>query len=182
MHTADENVFRSLLAWKAIQYEQVRKIQIFDYPWTVNLLDSIRRYQSDRFAGVLSALYAGDQLAAVHLGIRSQGALLIWFPTYNRALEQYSPGMILLLNLVEHAAEAGIRRIDFGPGEERYKQEFKSGDTRLLVGGVDVNPYRTALRRSWYSVNQWVHRSRYREYLEIPLNATLRYRQWRAFR
>jgi CelD/BcsL family acetyltransferase involved in cellulose biosynthesis len=182
LHTADENVFKNLLAWKAIQYEQVGKIQIFNYPWTVQLLDSIRRYQSEGFAGILSALYTGDQLAAVHLGIRSRDALHIWFPSYNRALEQYSPGLILLLHLVEGAADSGIRRIDFGPGEERYKQEFKSGDTRLLIGGVDLTPGRTALRKSWYSINQWVHRSRYREYLEVPLNVTRRYRQWLAFR
>jgi CelD/BcsL family acetyltransferase involved in cellulose biosynthesis len=97
-------------------------------------------------------------------------------------LEQYSPGLILLLLLAKGAAKTGIRRIDFAPGEERYKQEFKSGDTRLLIGGVDLNPGRTALRRGWSSINQWVQRSRYREYLDIPLNATRRYRQWLAFR
>jgi CelD/BcsL family acetyltransferase involved in cellulose biosynthesis len=182
MHTTDREAFRSLLVWKAIQYERVGKIQVFNYPWTVQVLDSIRQYQSDRFAGVMSALYAGDQLAAVHLGIRNRHALHIWFPTYNRTLEQYSPGLILLLHLVAGAAGAGVRRVDFGPGEERYKQEFKSGDTRLLIGGVDLNPGRTALRRGWYSIKQWVHRSRYREYLEVPLNATRRYRQRLAFR
>jgi CelD/BcsL family acetyltransferase involved in cellulose biosynthesis len=114
--------------------------------------------------------------------MRSRHTFHIWFPTYNRALEQYSPGLILLLHVAKAAADAGIRRIDFGPGEERYKQEFKSGDTRLLIGGVDLNPGRTALRRGWYSLNQWVHHSRYRQYLEVPLNATRRYRQWLAFR
>jgi CelD/BcsL family acetyltransferase involved in cellulose biosynthesis len=131
---------------------------------------------------VLSALYAGRQLAAVHLGIRNRHALHIWFPTYNRALEQYSPGLILLLHLLAGAAGAGVRRVDFGPGEERYKQEFKSGDTRLLIGGVDLNPGRTALRRGWYSIKQWVDRSRYREYLEAPFKVARRYRQQLAFR
>ena len=182
MHTADDDAFKKLLAWKTVQYEQIGKLPIFNYPWVVQLLDAIRRYQSDRFAGVMSALYAGDQLAAVHLGLQTSRTLHIWFPTYNRALEQYSPGLILLLHIAEQSAAGGIQRIDFGPGEERYKQEFKSGDTGLLIGGVDLSVGRMSLRKSWYAMNQWVRRSRYREYLEIPLNATRRYRQWLAFR
>ena len=182
LHTADRRAFESLLAWKTDQYERAGRLQIFSYPWTVRLLDAVRSYQSDRFAGVLSALYAGDRLAAVHLGLRNRNALHIWFPTYARTLEHYSPGLILLLHLAEHAAAAGIRRIDFGPGEERYKQQFKSGDTRLLVGGVDLRLGRASLRKGWYSLNQWIRRSRYREYLEIPINATRRYRQRLAFR
>jgi CelD/BcsL family acetyltransferase involved in cellulose biosynthesis len=148
----------------------------------VQLLGRIRRHESEEFAGVMSALYAGDRLAAVHLGIRTSQVLHIWFPTYSRDLEQYSPGLILLARLAQQAAARGITRIDFGPGEERYKQQFKSGDTSLLIGGVDLRPGGTSLRRAWHSLNAWVRRSRYREYLEAPINATRRYRQWLAFR
>ena len=182
MHTVDKRVFDFLLAWKSDQYERTRRLQIFNYPWTSRLLDAVRRCQNDRFAGVLSALYAGDELAAVHLGIRTREVLHIWFPTYTRTLEQYSPGLILLLHLAERAAADGIRRIDFGTGDERYKQQFKSGDIPLLIGGVDFRIACASVRRGWHSVNQWVRRSPYRQYLEIPLNATRRYRQRLAFR
>ena len=130
----------------------------------------------------MSALYAGGELAAVHLGIRTSQTLHIWFPTYTRTLEQYSPGLILLLHLAEQAAADGIRRIDFGTGDERYKQQFKSGDIPLLIGGIDFRIGCASVRRGWYSVNQWVRRSAYRDYLEIPINATRRYRQRLAFR
>jgi hypothetical protein len=49
----------------------------------------------------------------------------------------------------------------------------------------DVFDFRVAcasIRRGWHSVNQWVRRSPYREYLEIPINATRKYRQRLAFR
>jgi len=72
--------------------------------------------------------------------------------------------------------------MDFGTGDERYKQQFKSGDIPLLVGGVDFRMGCASVRRGWHSVNQWVRRSPYREYLEIPINATRRYRQRLAFR
>jgi CelD/BcsL family acetyltransferase involved in cellulose biosynthesis len=182
MRTDDARAFEFLLKWKADQYERVGRLQIFNYPWTVQLLDAIRRSRSERFAGVLSALYAGSELAAVHLGLRTSQVLHIWFPAYSRALEQYSPGLILMLHLAHQAAASGISRIDFGPGEERYKQQFKSDDARLLVGGVDLRFGRETLKKGWYSLNQWIRRSRYREYLEVPINATRRYRQRLAFR
>lgn len=182
MHTTDKRVFEFLLAWKSDQYERTRRLQIFNYPWTGRLLDAVRRHQNVRFGGVMSALYAGDELAAVHLGIRTSQVLHIWFPTYTRALEQYSPGLILLLHLAERAAADGVQRIDFGSGDERYKQQFKSGDIPVLIGAVDFRVARASVRRGWYTVNQWVRRSPYREYLEIPLNATRRYRQHLAFR
>jgi CelD/BcsL family acetyltransferase involved in cellulose biosynthesis len=182
MHTLDQRAFDFLLTWKSDQYERTHRLQIFKYPWTVRLLDAVRCHRSDRFRGVLSALYAGDELAAVHLGIRTSQVLHVWFPTYTRRLEQYSTGLILLLHLAERAAADGIRRMDFGTGDERYKQQLKSGDIPLLVGGVDFRMGCASVRRGWHSVNQWVRRSPYREYLEIPINATRRYRQRLAFR
>jgi CelD/BcsL family acetyltransferase involved in cellulose biosynthesis len=182
LHTADERVFRTLLQWKDEQHRQRGQVQIFAYPWIAALLERVRCHWSDRMKGTVSALWAGDQLAAAQLGLRSPRALHVWFPTYNRAFEHYSPGLIMLLRLAEHAAANGITRVDLGTGEERYKQQLKSGDTLLLVGGVDFRIGRASLRRNWYALNQWVRRSQYREYLEIPLNSTRRYRQWLGFR
>jgi len=49
----------------------------------VALLERVHRHSSDRMTGVLSALWAGDRLAAVHLGMRSPKVLHFWFPTFN---------------------------------------------------------------------------------------------------
>jgi CelD/BcsL family acetyltransferase involved in cellulose biosynthesis len=182
LDTVDERVFLTLLQWKTEQYSQRGQLQIFHYPWIMALLERVRGHSSDRLKGTLSALWAGDQLAAAHLGLSSSRVLHFWFPAYNRALEHHSPGLIMLLRLAEYAAANGIERIDLGTGEERYKQQLKSGDIPLLVGGVDFRMGRASLQRNWYALNQWVRRSQYREYLEIPLNSTRRYRQWLGFR
>jgi CelD/BcsL family acetyltransferase involved in cellulose biosynthesis len=182
LHTHEERVFATLLQWKSEQHRRRDQAQILTYPWILALLERVRCHSSDRMNGVLSALWAGDQLAAVHLGLRTPRVLHVWFPTYNRALEQHSPGLIMLLHMAKHAAADGVTRIDLGTGDERYKQQLKTGDIPLLVGGVDLRMGRKALRRNWYALNQWVRRSPYREYLEIPLNTTRRYRQWLGFR
>lgn len=182
MHTGDAAAFTTLLAWKTEQYQRMGHLPIFKYRWVVELLERISRHSTPQLQGVLSTLHAGDHLAAIHLGLRSSQVLHVWFPSYNRALSHHSPGLILMLHLAEQAAAGGIERIDLGTGDERYKQQLKTGDTPLLVGGVDVRFGRAELRRSWHRLNQWIRRSQYREYLEIPLNSTRRYRQWLGFR
>jgi CelD/BcsL family acetyltransferase involved in cellulose biosynthesis len=182
LHTSDERVFTVLLQWKNEQFRRTGGLEVLSLPWVSALLERIRSYSSNRMQGVVSALWAGDQLAAVHLGLRFRHVLHLWFPTYNRALEHHSPGLIMLLRLAEHAAADGVTRIDLGTGEERYKQQFRSGETPLLVGGVDLRIGRASLRRNWYALREWVRRNPYREQLEIPLNTTRRYRQWLGFR
>ena len=92
LHTSDEQVWQALLKWKTAQHRQTGVLQVLKYPWVVALLQRLRRTQSEKFSGLLSALYAGNQLAAVHLGLKGSNALHIWFPAYNSRLGRYSVG------------------------------------------------------------------------------------------
>lgn len=181
-NTAAPEVFDALLAWKTEQYQRTKMLEIFRFNWVVELLDRVRQTQVDGFAGVLSALYAGDRLAAVHLGLLGETALHIWFPTFDRRWAKYSPGLVLLLEMAKAAAARGIERIDFGKGAERYKASLKSGSIPLAEGSVDRRPVARLLRRSWHRTKRWVRSSRYAAPLSAPLDLTRRVRQWWAFR
>ena len=78
-HTTDDDVFGSLIEWKTAQHRRTRVLQVLQAPWVVELLRRVRRHQDHRFSGVLSALYAGRELVAAHLGLCSQGVLHWWF-------------------------------------------------------------------------------------------------------
>lgn len=181
-HTDNDEAFHKLLAWKTAQHARTKVLQVLKINWVARLLDGIRKSQNDAWGGVLSALYAGDELAAVHLGIRSRRALHMWFPAYNMQRDRYSPGLILLTELAKGAAERGIRRVDLGRGEERYKANFKSGDIRIAEGMVDRRWLAPRLRSGWYHAKRWIRQSPWRNKLEFPLTATRRLRQWLAFR
>jgi CelD/BcsL family acetyltransferase involved in cellulose biosynthesis len=86
-------------------------------------------------------LYAGDVVAALHLGLRSGQVWHSWFPAYNPDLDRYSPGLVLMLELAAAAASAlGIREIDLGKGEARYKLALATGSVALNEGSVGALP------------------------------------------
>lgn len=181
-HTDAPEVFDALVRWKTAQHQRTNVLEVMRHEWVRNLLQSVIEYESPGFAGRFSALYAGDELLAVHLGLRSRSTLHIWFPAYNVEYEKYSPGLVLLLHLFETCEEWGISRVEFGPGEERYKQNLKTGDRPVAEGMVSRNRMESALRAGWYATKTKIRSSRWRNQLEAPLVATRRLRQWLAFR
>jgi CelD/BcsL family acetyltransferase involved in cellulose biosynthesis len=135
-HSADRSAFDQLLAWKSQQYIRTNKPDIFLHRWTVESLRRIHATQLPDFAGVLSLLYAADRLVAVHFGVRASSLLHSWFPAYDPALGKYSPGLILLLKMAEHAQAEGIRCIDLGKGMNEYKHRFMNASCQLASGSV----------------------------------------------
>lgn len=132
---SDPLLLGEMIRWKSEQCQRSGSVDIFSFAWTVELLQRILATQSDDFGGVLSALWLGEELAAVHFGIRSRNVLHYWFPAYNVKFRQYSPGLILLLELVRWACENDeIYYIDLGKDLSQYKQEFMTGSIAVAQG------------------------------------------------
>ena len=124
------------IEWKRRQYAETGVRDVLADPDARELLEHIHGTRSADFGGVLSVLYAGEVLAGVHLGLRSATVWHSWFPTYNPDLQQYSPGVVLMLELARSAPAHGIREIDLGKGDARYKQALATGWAPLLEGAV----------------------------------------------
>ena len=121
----------------------------------MDALNTIRSIENDHFAGMLSSVYAGDRLAAVHFGMRSHAVWHWWFPTYDLDLDKYSPGLILLLELARQAPGLGLIRLDLGRGHARYKTAFASGATPLIEGSIE---YLWSLAGSFRRVRKLTHK------------------------
>jgi CelD/BcsL family acetyltransferase involved in cellulose biosynthesis len=143
----DARSWETLIRWKSDQYQRTGATNPFAYKWASRLLENISRSRSPDLKGIVSSLYFGDRLAAVHFGFSSGGILHWWFPAYDTALSQYSPGMILLLETIRTAYDSGIARIDLGKGEERYKLSFMTGSRVLNEGTIDAGPIMHAIRK-----------------------------------
>lgn len=181
-HDESPDVLERLMEWKSAQHRRTKVLEIFRHEWLRNLLANLQAEQSPEFSAPVSALYAGDRLVAAHLGLMTRRMLHWWFPTYDVEFEKYSPGLTLLLHVAEQAAARGLQRIELGPGESRYKDNFKSGDRPVYEGMVSRNPLTLAARSAWYHTKRYIRESKYRARLEAPLTATRRMRQWMAFR
>jgi CelD/BcsL family acetyltransferase involved in cellulose biosynthesis len=149
-HEVSSRALNQLFAWKSAQYNRtgtiLPQIDCFSFPWTRHLLERIHATQTPGFAGVLSTLYIGDNLAAVHMGMRSEKVLHWWFPAYDPAFGKASPGLILLTMLTKAAAQMGIRQIDLGPGAEPYKELVANSEQKLARGFVSSGTLPTVLR------------------------------------
>jgi CelD/BcsL family acetyltransferase involved in cellulose biosynthesis len=159
-HTTADSVFDTLLSWKAAQRRVTRTPNVLRLRWARALIERLRLTNDEGFAGVLSALYVGDTLAAAHFGIRTRHVLHYWIPAYNNELSKYSPGLLALMDLADAAADRGIRRIDLGSGEERYKLRAATGAQDMRLATVNTSATFRALTTMLDHTRSWSHGSR----------------------
>ncbi|MEY4653328.1 MAG: hypothetical protein RI884_1909 [Pseudomonadota bacterium] len=144
-HTQDPRVLETVLRLKSQQCRRTGVADFFAQPWARALAERIANTQGPHFGGRLSALYAGDTLVAAHLGMRSRRVWHWWFPVYDHAWAPYSPGVQLLLQVAQAAADEGHGWLDLGKGADAYKQSFADSGLPLSEGWV----HRPALSTAW---------------------------------
>lgn len=154
-HTDAADALARLIEWKSDQYQRTGTLDLFRFDWVCALARRATMLTNPNFSGVLSVLYCGDRPVAAHLGLRSNGVLCWWLPAYDRRFSQYSPGSILLLEVIEAAAAHGIARIDLGQGDERYKQSFANADFAVAEGAVSLHAWNRTARRTWIHMREW---------------------------
>jgi CelD/BcsL family acetyltransferase involved in cellulose biosynthesis len=121
-----------LMALKSAQYVRTGRMDRFSRPWIVDL---VRHFHETGF-GVLSVLYAGDEVVSTHFGLQSDGVMAGWFTTYDTKFAKYSPGLMGHLRLAEACPENGITRIDMGRGGKEFKERLKSTEISIAEGRV----------------------------------------------
>jgi CelD/BcsL family acetyltransferase involved in cellulose biosynthesis len=143
----EADVLGILIRWKSQQYRRTGYRDQFGIEWIRRLVWELFETRRDGCAATLSVLYAADRVIAVHLGLRSDQALSCWFPAYDVELARYSPGLWLHLKMAEAAAQAGLRHLDLGKGDEEYKQSLKTGDLFVGEGWIDRPSLVACMRR-----------------------------------
>lgn len=143
----DSEVLRRVLEWKSEQCRHTGVFDVFRFDWPHALVARLHATNEPGLCGLLSAVYAGDELVAAHFGLSSGGVWHWWFPTYDVRFGRYSPGLILLLQMVMAAGDLGVTRIDFGRGSEAYKLRARTGSVPVARGRVECPSLVTTLRK-----------------------------------
>jgi CelD/BcsL family acetyltransferase involved in cellulose biosynthesis len=138
MHSVSQTDFDALLSGKSRQYQRTggTRSDIFAVRWVRDAVQRLFETRQPGFSGVLSTLFAGERMIAAHFGLRSRQVLHYWFPWYDTAYADYSPGLVLLASCAEGAATQGISVMDLGKGEQSYKQRFATGHQSLCEGAI----------------------------------------------
>lgn len=158
--SSDGSVLETLMRWKCHRYAAHGYLDALAIPWVRRLFERLLGTRAPRFAGMLSAMYAGDELVAAHFGMRSNRTWHWWYPAYNPEFARYSPGLLLLWEMIRSAPTVGVGAIDLGGADEYpYKRSFMNRSVVLLEGTVGSVPVITYARRWRHLSAQWVRQS-----------------------
>ncbi len=181
LEESDPAVLDRVIRWKSEQCRAAGTVDVFAVDWTRNLMRRLMATRSPGFAGVLSALYVGDSLAAAHMGMRSRTVWHYWFPAYDEAFAKYSTGLLLLLRLAESAAAGGAARVDLGKGESMYKQRLMSGASTVLEGRAEIPSAASSMRRWRRGAEKWAGSAALGAPVRLAFKALARWERSRKF-
>ena len=143
--TRNVDVFNQLVAWKRAQYASTGKYDVLA-AWPGDLIRRLWEVGTEDVRAEMHALWFGDRLASVDLGLTDGRIFHSWIVAYDPDLASYSPGILLLEALVEAAGGLGYTTLDLGVGLDGYKRHYANVDA---VAGVGV--IRTAGARAQVS-------------------------------
>jgi CelD/BcsL family acetyltransferase involved in cellulose biosynthesis len=144
--------FDQMLAWKRAQYVASGQTDIFEAGWTRGLLQDLFEQDAPGFGGAFFTLHAGGRLAAAHFALRQNGVLHAWFIAHDEAFARYSPGVILINDILKWAGRMGVHELDLGAGDYRFKQSLANIRRGVAHGYVGRPSRATFLREAAYQV------------------------------
>jgi CelD/BcsL family acetyltransferase involved in cellulose biosynthesis len=143
----DPEALGALLSWKSAQYRATGQPDIFRIPWPKALLQTLLASEDPSCRARLFSLRRGEELIAAHLALEGEGVLHAWFIAHASAFAAYSPGLVLLAEVLRWAAGEGIFEVDLGAGDYRFKRSL-SNLTRTLAHGFVGRPSGASLVRA----------------------------------
>jgi CelD/BcsL family acetyltransferase involved in cellulose biosynthesis len=108
--------------------------------------DFIRRTCMARLAGGgrvidIHALECDDEVIAIYAGVADGHRFSMMFNTYTMsANSRYSPGLILMRNIIDDYAGRGYRALDLGIGSDHYKRLFCKSEEPIFDCFIPLSP------------------------------------------
>jgi CelD/BcsL family acetyltransferase involved in cellulose biosynthesis len=159
-NSTDPTTMRRLLDLKGAQCRATGSHDYTTHRWIRSLLEELSTLQGEFLAGVQSELRVGNQVVAMHFGLRTRSRLHWWFPAYETQWARWSPGLSLLLETIKASSEGGLSCLDLGKDLSRYKQEFMNGALRVREGTAHASLRGVLATRVGERIRQSDERSR----------------------
>ncbi len=96
------------------------------------LLDSLAEKLAPSGGICLPTLFFNDRPIALTLGFEYGQALTLYAMTFDIGVTGTSPGEILVLEIARYCRAAGLKKLDFGAGDEAYKARFTNHQRRTF--------------------------------------------------
>lgn len=138
----DINVIYRMLDWKKDRFNRSPEWKRL----ATELLEFIFSLSKDSFSGVLSALYAGDELLSSTFCLKYKNILYYLVVSLNPLFLKYSPGTLLISDLITELNTLQCEVLDFGPGGEPYKLEFSNNSLPFIAGAFKRNSFKEKIK------------------------------------
>ena len=88
----------------------------------------------------IHALECDDEVIAIFAGVADGHRFSMMFNTYTLSgNSKYSPGLILMRDIIDHYAERGFTSLDLGIGSDDYKRLFCKDDEPIFDSFVPLS-------------------------------------------
>ncbi len=88
----------------------------------------------------IHALECDEEVIAIFAGVADNARFSMMFNTYTLSgNSKYSPGLILMRDIIDHYAERGMTSLDLGIGSDDYKRLFCKDDEPIFDSFVALN-------------------------------------------
>jgi CelD/BcsL family acetyltransferase involved in cellulose biosynthesis len=88
----------------------------------------------------IHALECDEEVIAIYAGVADGNRFSMMFNTYTMsANSKYSPGLILMRNIIDHYAAQNYRAFDLGIGSDEYKRLFCKGDEPIFDSFIPLS-------------------------------------------
>jgi CelD/BcsL family acetyltransferase involved in cellulose biosynthesis len=88
----------------------------------------------------IHALECDDEVIAIFAGVADGHRFSMMFNTYTMSgNSRYSPGLILMRNIIDHYAGQGYRALDLGIGSDDYKRLFCKSDEPIFDSFIPLS-------------------------------------------
>ena len=101
------------------------------------------------------ALECDEEVIAIFAGVADGHRFSMMFNTYTMSgHSRYSPGLILMRNIIDHYAGQNYRALDLGIGSDDYKRLFCKGDEPIFDSFIALSPRGKAAAGAMSGVNR----------------------------
>lgn len=136
--TEDADITR-LLDWffevKPLRMAEQKLPNVFADPGIEDFIRAacLARLDSGGRAIDIHALECDEEVIAIFAGVADGNRYSMMFNTYTMSANaKFSPGLILMRNIIDHYASLGYRALDLGIGSDDYKRLFCKNDEVLF--------------------------------------------------
>ena len=126
--------YQRVMQLKREQYVRTGFYDVLNAPWTQALFDRLRHFEGPRLQSRMSSLFFGERLAAAEFNLQSDTVLHGWVTAFDQAFAKYSPGNMLIQNVLPRMVEDGLRIYDAGPGLDHYKRHYTNAQLPIESG------------------------------------------------